>query len=73
MENSKEGYFQSISSARSIVPKNLRGPNNEWIAIAKRARVIFYNPDNVSSSAIKNLRYENLADKESKNKVLKHL
>ena len=39
----KEGYFQSISSSKalSIVPMNLRGPNNEWIAIAKRARVIF--------------------------------
>ena len=39
----KEGYFQSISSAKalSIVPKNLRGPNNEWIAIAKRAREFF--------------------------------
>ena len=30
----KEGYFQSISSAKalSVVPENLRGPNNEWIA-----------------------------------------
>ena len=33
----KEGYFQSISSAKalSIVPMNLRGPNNEWIAIER--------------------------------------
>ena len=68
----KEGYFQSISSSKvlSIVPKNLRGPNNEWIAIAKRARVIFYNPDNVSDEEIKDLRYENLADKEWSNRVV---
>ena len=68
----KEGYFQSISSAKalSIVPKNLRGPNNEWIAIAKRARVIFYNPDNVSSAAIKDLGYENLADKEWSKRIV---
>ena len=68
----KEGYFQSISSSKvlSIVPKNLRGPNNEWIAIAKRARVIFYNPDNVSNEEMKDLRYENLADKEWSNRVV---
>ena len=68
----KEGYFQSISSSKalSIVPKNLRGPDDEWIAIAKRARVIFYNPDNVSSEEIKDLRYENLADKEWSNRIV---
>jgi len=55
----KEGYFQSISSSKalSIVPMNLRGPNNEWIAIAKRARVIFYNPKTVFSSIDKLGRY----------------
>ena len=35
----KEGLFQSIKSPRvlSTVPPNLRGPNDEWTAIAKRA------------------------------------
>ena len=68
----KEGYFQSISSekALSIVPMNLRGPNNEWIAIAKRARVIFYNPRSVSDKEIANLNYEDLADKQWNDRVV---
>ena len=58
-----KGYFQTISSnkIKSIVPENLRGPNDEWIAIAKRARVIFYNPKKVSNNEIKNLSYEDLS------------
>ena len=46
----KEGLFQAIESPRvlRVVPSNLRGPNDEWTAIAKRARVIFYNPSSVS-------------------------
>ena len=68
----KEGYFQSISSAKalSIVPKNLRGPNNEWIAIAKRARVIFYNPKTVSNEELAGLNYEDLANKEWDDRVV---
>ena len=59
----KEGLFQPITSKAvlSSVPKNLRGPNNEWTAIAKRARVIFYNPETVSEDMIMNLDYEDLA------------
>ena len=59
----KEGLFKSIASKEIMqsVPVNLRGPNNEWIGIAKRARVIFYNPDNVVSKDIENLSYEDLA------------
>ena len=68
----KEGYFQSISSAKvlSIVPINLRGPNNEWIAIAKRARVIFYNPKTVSNEELEDLNYEDLANKEWDDRVV---
>ena len=53
----KEGLFQSIKSKKviSTVPSGLRGPNNEWTAVAKRARVIFYNPNKVGPSDIKNL------------------
>ena len=62
----KENLFQEIKSKKviSTVPLNLRGPNNEWTAIAKRARVIFYNPKNVSSEEIKDLTYEDLAKDE---------
>ena len=60
----KENLFQSISSKKvlDVVPSNLRGPNDEWTAIAKRARVIFYNPKNVSADEILDLSYEDLAD-----------
>ncbi|MDC0865445.1 extracellular solute-binding protein, partial [bacterium] len=53
-----------------VVPENLRGPDNEWIAIAKRARVIFYNPDNVNEKMIKGISYEDLANPEWKNKIV---
>ena len=68
----KEGYFQSITSSKalSIVPKNYRGPNNEWIAIAKRARVIFYNPKTVSNEELADLNYEDLANKEWDDRVV---
>lgn len=67
-----EGFFQSISSNKinSIVPENLRGPNNEWIAIAKRARVIFYNPKKISKDEIKNLSYEDLSNPKWKGRIV---
>ena len=68
----KEDLFQEIKSSKVIssVPENLRGPNNEWTAIAKRARVVFYNPENVSPEEIQDLTYEDLAKEEWKNRVV---
>ena len=68
----KEDLFQEIKSTKviSTVPENLRGPNNEWTAIAKRARVVFYNPENVSPEEIQDLTYEDLAKEEWKNRVV---
>jgi len=68
----KEGLFQSIESKKVLqaVPENLRGPNNEWTAIAKRARVVFYNPDRVSEEMIKDFDYEDLADPKWKNRIV---
>ena len=68
----KENLFQEIKSKKviSTVPRNLRGPNNEWTAIAKRARVIFYNPKKVSAEEIKDLTYEDLAKEEWKNRIV---
>ncbi len=68
----KEGLFQSIESKKVLqaVPENLRGPNNEWTAIAKRARVVFYNPDRVSEDMIKDFNYEDLADPKWKNRIV---
>ena len=68
----KEGLFQSIKSKKvlSSVPLKLRGPNNEWTAIAKRARVVFYNPKKISPSEIQNVTYEDLANEKWKNRVV---
>jgi len=68
----KEGFLQEIISEKvnNIVPKELRGPNNEWIAVAKRARVIFYNPESVSEEEIKNISYESLAESKWRNRVV---
>tara|TARA_Y100000992_G_C21267763_1_gene494904 strand:- start:1481 stop:2509 length:1029 start_codon:yes stop_codon:yes gene_type:complete len=56
------GFLQPIESEfiKDTVPTELRGPNNEWVAIAKRARVIFFNPESVSDDEIKNISYEDL-------------
>ncbi len=68
----KEGLFQSIQSEKVLaeVPENLRGPNDEWTAIAKRARVIFYNPENVSDELVENFNYEDLADQKWSKRVV---
>jgi len=68
----KEGLFQSIKSKQvlSSVPVELRGPNDEWTAIAKRARVIFYNPLKISPNEIKDLTYEDLANEKWKSRIV---
>ena len=68
----KEGLFQSIQSEKVLteIPENLRGPNDEWTAIAKRARVIFYNPENVSDELVENFNYEDLADQKWNKRVV---
>ena len=68
----KENLLQSIKSDKvlKVVPENLRGPNNEWTSIAKRARVIFYNPTSVDENEISDLDYEDLANPEWKNRVV---
>ena len=68
----KEGLFQSIQSKKVLteVPENLRGPNNEWTAIAKRARVIFYNPENISDELVENFNYEDLADQKWNKRIV---
>ena len=68
----KEGLFQSIQSKKVLteVPENLRGPNDEWTAIAKRARVIFYNPENISDEILENFNYEDLADQKWNKRIV---
>jgi len=67
----KDGHFRSIKSERIInaIPSNLRGPKNEWVGIAKRARVIFYHPERVSSDEVNNLSYEDLSSENWKGRI----
>lgn len=67
----KQGFLQSIQSEiiKQSVPAELRGDNDEWVAVAKRARVIFYNPELVSEGEIKDINYEDLASDVWKNGV----
>ena len=65
------GLFRKINSKKidSIVPKNLRGKNNEWIALAKRARVLFYSPKKYSDDELKDLSYEDLSSSKWEKKL----
>jgi iron(III) transport system substrate-binding protein len=66
----KKGMFQnSISSIiKQKVPENLRSEN--WVAISKRARILFYSKDRVKQLELKNLRYEDLVKPEWKNRIV---
>ena len=67
----KDGMFQSIKSSTidSIVPENLRVPNNEWVGIAKRSRVMYFNPLNVSREEMEGLTYEDLSNPKWKGRI----
>ncbi len=64
----EKGMFQraSSSSLKNAIPSNFRSPY--WYGIAKRARVIYYNPSRTNPPS--NLSYEDLADPKFKGKVV---
>ena len=68
----KLGLFQRIKSEKinKVLPENLIGRDNKWVAITKRARVIFYNPDITYKKDIESLDYEDLSAKYWKNKIV---
>ena len=68
----KQGYLQPIQSEaiKQVVPVELRGENDEWVAVAKRARVIFYNPELVNENEVKNINYEDLSNDIWKGKIV---
>ena len=68
----KDGMFREILSEKIVktVPDSARGPNNEWVGIAKRSRVIFYNPERVKDIEIMNITYEDLADSKWKGRLV---
>jgi len=64
----EKGMFQRVSSKtlKKVIPSNFRSPY--WFGIAKRARVIYYNPSRTNPPS--NFRYEDLADPKYKGKVV---
>ena len=63
-----KGMFQKASSTvlKKAIPSNFR--TAYWFGIAKRARVIYYNPSRTNPPS--NLSYEDLADPKYKGKVV---
>ena len=64
-----EGLFQTGASSnliKSVVPEQLR--TEYWVGIAKRARVIFYDPSRTTPDP--NLSYEDLSYPEFKGKIV---
>ena len=64
-----EGLFQTGASSnliKSVVPEQLR--TEYWVGIAKRARVIFYDPSRTTPNP--NLSYEDLSFPEFKGKIV---
>ena len=68
----KGGFLQPITSQKilDLVPEELRGVNDEWVAIAKRARVIFYNPESITQDEIDGITYEELSDEKWRGRVV---
>lgn len=64
------GILQSVNSRilNAAVPSNLRDPNGQWFALAKRARVIMYNKDKVRPSELST--YEDLANSKWKGRLI---
>ena len=67
----KEGYFQKIKLDKisNVLDKRFIGPNGKWIGIAKRFRVIVYNPDKFDKNKMQNISYEDLVSNDFKNKI----
>ena len=56
-----KGLFQKFnSSVLKKIPENLR--TDYWYSIAKRARIFFYNNENINNKDLKNIDYLDLAD-----------
>jgi len=63
-----KGMFQKVSSKtlKAAIPSNFR--SSYWFGIAKRARVIYFNPSHTNPP--NNLSYEDLSDPKYKGKVV---
>ena len=66
-----KGMFQKGASSKVIkaaVPSNFR--TAYWTGLAKRARIIYYSSERVSTSDLQGMTYESLADPKWKGKVV---
>lgn len=66
-----KGMLQSGLSSetiKSLVPSNFR--TSKWVGIAKRARVVYFSPERVSSTELSGLTYESLADPKWKGRLV---
>jgi iron(III) transport system substrate-binding protein len=63
------GAFQPIADLdlAHIVPESYRDPDNQWVGLSLRARVIFYAQDRVAASELST--YEDLADPKWKGRI----
>ena len=57
-----KGLFQKFNSSvlKKKIPENLR--TDYWYSIAKRARIFFYNNENIKNKDFRNIDYLDLAD-----------
>ncbi len=65
----EKGLFKKIRSKvlEKKIPKQFR--SEFWYGIAKRARIIYYNPKLISLKEIENISYEDLADERFKEAI----
>ena len=65
-----KGMFQNsmTSAIKAAVPKNFRSTN--WTGIAKRARIMYYSPERVTSNELNGMTYEGLADPKWKGRIV---
>ncbi len=56
------------ATIKASVPKNFR--TNQWVGVAKRARIIYYSPERVSGAELSGLTYEGLADPKWKGRLV---
>ncbi|MDF1823756.1 MAG: Fe(3+) ABC transporter substrate-binding protein [Verrucomicrobiales bacterium] len=66
----KAGLLQPITSeaVTSAVPATLKDPENHWVAVTQRARVIVYSPDRVDPAELST--YEDLADPKWRGRIV---
>ena len=66
-----KGMLQSglnTSPIKSVVSSNFR--TSKWVGIAKRARIVYFSPERVTSAELSGLTYESLADPKWKGRLV---